>query len=256
MGNVHKALHTHLNQFVAIKTIRLPEHSDRSSLIERFQREMSVIGLLQHPHIVRATDGGEEAGVYYLVMELIDGVDLSKLVRQLGALRIADACELIRQAALGLAFIHEQGLVHRDIKPSNLLLSRDGIVKVVDLGLARFALHAEGEASLTPEGSVLGTPDFMSPEQARDSRQVDGRADIYSLGCALFCLLTGRAPFSSPRFKTYAAKLLAHQQEPVPRLVDACESLNAPCEDAFHEVELVVQKMLAKNPDERFANAK
>lgn len=254
MGNVYKARHVHLNQLVAVKTIRLSQGSAlEKSHIERFQREMTAIGALQHPHVVRATDGGEENNVYFLVMEHVEGTDLGNLSRTCGPLGLSDACELVRQASLGLAFIHAQGLIHRDIKPGNLLFSREGIVKVSDLGLARFASPREGESELTPEGSMLGTPDYIAPEQARDSRSADVRSDIYSLGCTLFRFLTGRAPYPSPKYATYAEKLLAHQHEPAPLVSDVLREMTVPCPENVSDIEQILKRMLAKNPQDRYS---
>src|SRR5262249_28283815 len=156
-------------------------------------------------------------GTHFYAMEYVEGTDLARLVRKQGMLPIREACDYVRQAALGLQHAHEQGLVHRDIKPANLMLTTKGVVKVLDLGLARLATVAEsGDATdpMTQEGVVMGTPDYMAPEQATDSRTADIRSDIYSLGCTLFHLLTGTAPYPGG---TLAEKLLKHQMNPIPR---------------------------------------
>ena len=164
---------------------------------------MKAVGKLVHPNIVHAYDAGEEAGIHFLVMEYVDGVDVTRIQKRCGQLAVADACEIVRQAAIGLQHAHENRMVHRDIKPSNLLATKDGVVKVLDLGLA--LLH-EGDAAaardLTNTGQVMGTLDYMAPEQADDTHAVDIRADIYSLGCTLYSLLAGQPPFAGPQFTT------------------------------------------------------
>ena len=184
MGTVYKALHTRLKRLVALKL--LPEHRTQNpEALARFQREMEAVGQLDHPHLVRAHDAGEAEGQHYLVMEFLDGIDLAHLVRRTGPFLVADACEAVRQAAMGLQHAHEHGLVHRDVKPSNLMLSTDGMVKVLDLGLARLCPETPVEEDVTASGQVMGSADYMAPEQCLDARDVDGRADIYSLGGTL-----------------------------------------------------------------------
>src|SRR4029077_10356345 len=151
---------------------------------------------LDHPNVVVCFDAAQESGRHFLVMEFAEGTDLARLVKRDGPLPVAQAGECVRQAALGLQHAHERGLVHRDVKPSNLLLSADGkAVKVLDLGLARLRGEGESLEPLTGAGALLGTLDFLAPEQAADARSVDGRADLYSLGVPLYFLLTGRVPF-------------------------------------------------------------
>src|SRR5262249_37439545 len=154
---------------------------------------------LTHPNIVTLYDAAEADGVHYLAMEYVEGVDLAALVKSRGPLPVTQACDFVRQASLGLQHAHERGLVHRDVKPSNLLLAAgSGVVKVLDLGLARVErLAEEGETSsyLTREGDMMGTPDFIAPEQALDPHKADIRADIYSLGCTLYYLLAGHPTF-------------------------------------------------------------
>ncbi|MBV9125224.1 MAG: protein kinase, partial [Planctomycetes bacterium] len=241
MGTVYRALHTRLKRVVALKVLSNPRMSNTQA-VARFQREMEAVGKLDHPHIVRASDAGEADGTHFLVMEYVEGMDLGRLVQVAGSLPLAEAGEVIRQAAQGLQHAHEHGLVHRDIKPSNLLLDRQGQVKVADLGLALL----QGECSpeeLTATGQVMGTVDYMAPEQGDDTHGVDTRADIYSLGCTFYYLLTGRPPFSGPRYVTYRSKLWAHAHEPVPPLPD----LPAP-------LQKVLQRMMAKDPGDRFTN--
>src|SRR5262249_28237669 len=153
-----------------------------------------------HPHIVHALDADQVGGIHLLAMEYVEGTDLSQLVKQHGPPPIGVACECIRQAALGLQHAHQRGLIHRDIKPSNLLLARkEGVVKVLDLGLARLEQRPglEGMGTLTETDAVMGTPDYIAPEQARRTHTVDARADLYSLGCTFYFLLAGWPPFPS-----------------------------------------------------------
>src|SRR5262249_33340942 len=182
--------------------------SNRNS-VHRFHREIQAVAQLSHPNMVIAHDAASEGNTHFLVMEYVDGTDLATLVHKLGPLPVGHACEYIRQAAEGLRHAAERGLVHRDIKPSNLLLSQQdggpGMVKILDMGLAR--LHTPDEAeeaasttALTQEGAVMGTADYISPEQATNAHRVDIRSDLYSLGCTFYFLLTGQAPFPGGTF--------------------------------------------------------
>jgi serine/threonine protein kinase len=211
MGRVYKALHTKLDRIVAVKVLSRGRVGDRQA-INRFEREMKAVGRLAHPNIVQAYDAREINDMPVLIMEFVDGLDLAETVRRVGRLPVADACELVRRTALALQCAHEHGLVHRDIKPSNIMLARSGEVKLLDLGLARF--YAEDGAGVPPvpadvpplpagdemtgTGQAMGTADYMAPEQASDSRTVDIRADLYSLGCTLYKLLSGQAPSAAP----------------------------------------------------------
>ena len=243
MGAVYKARHTRLNKLVAIKFLS-PGMAAQSQYVARFQREMSAVGKLDHPHIVRATDAGQAEGRQFLVMEFLDGLNLSEVVAHTGPLRIPDACEVIRQAALGLCCADEHGLIHRDIKPSNLMLTPEGQVKILDLGLAMFeAEHVQGEEA-TAFGQVIGTADYIAPEQVSDARAVDIRADIYSLGCTFYKLLTGQPPFAGPRYKNNFEKITAHVRDPVPPLSD----LRA---DVPEQLADIVERMLIKDRDLR-----
>lgn len=240
MGVVYKALHTRLQQVVALKTMTRAALADPQAQA-RFQREMAALGGLIHPNIVRATDAGEADGWHYLVMEFVEGIDLNQLVKLCGTLRVPDACELIRQAANGLQFIHEHGRVHRDLKPSNLMLTLDGHIKILDLGLA--LLH-EDTNELTSSRQVMGTADFMAPEQARSAHDVDIRADLYSLGCTLYKLLTGTAPFNRAGPER-ARKLAAHAELPPPAIGEARP-------DVPSAVTTILDRLLAKDPADRF----
>jgi serine/threonine protein kinase len=246
MGFVYKARHALLGRDVALKVLASARLADPTA-VARFLREIKAVGKLDHPNLVRGVDAGQADGRYFLVMDFVEGIDLGKLVQQLGPLPVADACELVRQAALGLQHAHEHDLVHRDVKPSNLLLTRDGRVIVLDLGLARLMGDAPQGEELTETGQYMGTADFMAPEQGLDARAVDTRADVYSLGCTLYKLLTGRAPFSGPEFDTTFKKIRAHTQFPVPPVREARPDVPA-------LLTAVLGRMVAKQPDGRYAS--
>ncbi len=196
MGRVYRAEHVLLGRVVALKMVATDQID--AEAVARFATEMLAVGRLSHPNIVSCHDAREIAGVPLLAMEWLDGHDLWAIIRRLGPLSIADTCALIAQAALGLQHAHDHGLVHRDVKPSNLMLTRDGTVKVLDLGLARFLDRSSAVGQPTKLDQILGTADYMAPEQWAEARAVDGRADLYALGCTLFCLLVGRPPFGGP----------------------------------------------------------
>ncbi len=245
MGKVYRAMHTKLERVVALKVLSTGR-ADDDRAIARFEREMKAVGRLEHPHVVHAHDAREIDGKPVLIMEYVEGLDLAKLVRRCGPLPIGDACELARQTALGLQYAHEHGLVHRDVKPSNLMLTPEGQLKILDLGLARFHREQAAGDEVTGTGQAMGTADYMAPEQASDSRTVDIRADIYSLGCTLYKLLCGRAPFSGPEYRGAFEKMTAHVQESVPPI----GQFNP---DVPGELAAVLDRMLAKDPDQRFA---
>ena len=192
MGSVYKACQVRLGKTVALKVLPKDRTSDARA-VARFEREMKAIGQLSHANIVQAVDARDIDSTTVLVMEYVDGLDLAKITKAVAPIGIADACELVRQTAVGLQYIHENGLVHRDIKPSNLMLTRQGQVKILDLGLALLDPHQTTGKELTSNGLAMGTPDYIAPEQAGDSHRVDIRADIYSLGCTFYHLLAGRA---------------------------------------------------------------
>ena len=241
MGLVLKARHVRLDRMVALKVLPADRFADADA-VARFEREMKAVGRLDHAHIVQARDAGEADGVHFLVMELLEGLDLDSVLGARGPLAVADACEAIRQAAMGLQHAHEAGLVHRDLKPSNLFLTRAGAVKVLDLGLA--LIKEETIAGrLTPDDRTMGTLDFTAPEQWTDAHRVDIRADLYSLGCTLFALLTGEPPFKASH-PTLASKMQAHLHEPPP-------SLRARRPDAPPALADLVARLLAKAPSDR-----
>lgn len=245
MGTVFKARHRRMKRVVALKVLSSSLCKD-DGFVKRFQREVETLARLGHPNIVMAYDADEAEVGHFLVMEFVDGTDLAGFVNKNFPLGVAVAVDCVVQAARGLAFAHAQGIIHRDIKPGNLLRDHSGVVKVTDLGLARLN-NSEGELSaargLTQTGGVLGTVDYMAPEQAIDSTAVDHRADIYSLGATLHFLLTGSPPFSGT---TIMAVLLKHREAPIPSLHDARP-------DAPVELDAVLRRMMAKKPDDRFA---
>ncbi|REK26388.1 MAG: serine/threonine protein kinase [Planctomycetota bacterium] len=244
MGDVYKAEHVRLHKTVALKVLAARALGDPHA-IARFENEMRLIGRLEdHPNLVRASDAREEQGVHFLVMEYVDGIDLEQLVRRVGPLQHNAACELIRQAAVGLEHVHRHGLVHRDIKPSNLILNGSGRVKILDLGLARLQSSSPESTRLTRPGFALGTVDYMAPEQWDDSGAVDIRADIYSLGCTMYFLLTGSAPYSGSEVSSIKKKLLAHAAAPVPSIVERRP-------DCPEELDWTLRKLMAKEVDER-----
>jgi serine/threonine protein kinase len=244
MSSVYLAEHLVMRRRVAIKILPTNRVSD-SSYLARFHREARAAAALDHPNIVRAFDVDHEGDVHYLVMEYVEGRDLRVLVEGDGPLDFRTAAEYIRQAAEGLAHAHAAGLVHRDMKPANLLIDARGVVKVLDLGLARFA--DDPDASLTQQfdEKVLGTVDYMSPEQALDSHRTDGRADIYSLGCTLYFALTGHPPFPSG---TLAQRVMLHQTgEP--------EALSKKRPDISPALVAICRRMMAKSPAARYQSA-
>jgi serine/threonine protein kinase len=243
MGSVYRARHQRLGRLVAVKLIR-SDFGNHPTLVARFEREMRAIGALEHPNVIEALDAGEHRGQLYLVMRLLEGQDVARLVTKYGPLRPADAAEIIRQAALGLQYLHERGLVHRDVKPSNLFLTNDGTVKLLDLGLAKWATSHDRTAELTSAGVMLGTVDFIAPEQQVDATTVTIAADIYALGCTLYALLAGKSPFHG--YHDAEAKLAAHRSEPPPDL-----SLVQP--ELPRGMHQVLERMLAKNPGDRYA---
>ena len=247
MGTVYKAVHTRLDKLVAVKLLP-PDRTRDPHAVARFQREMKAVGKLEHPNIVAAHDAGEADGRHYLVMEYVEGLDLAEVSRRARPLAVADACELARQAALGLDYAHHHGLIHRDVKPSNLMLTADGHVKILDLGLALLQGEPVAGGELTGTEQLMGTTDYMAPEQAGDCHGVGGPADIYSLGCTLYKLLTGVVPYGGPAFATSMKKLLAHVNAPVPNLAERRVGLP-------DGLVAAVERMMAKLPEARFATA-
>ena len=240
MGLVYKAEHRRMQRTVAIKLLPASATASRDA-VRRFQREAQAAAKLIHRNVVTAYDAGEDQGRHFLVMEYVDGESLSSMVRSRGPLPVAEAWDYVRQTASALEYAHSQRIVHRDIKPGNILVDRQGVVKLLDLGLARIGNVASEPNSddLTRTGQVMGTVDYMAPEQARSSRMADHRADIYSLGCTLYFLLTGRPPF---RGDNPVETLLAHAEQPIPPLRP----------DISRDLAAVNYRMLAKDPAERY----
>jgi serine/threonine-protein kinase len=254
MGRVFKAEHRTMGRIVALKVLA-PDllRTDRAQ--ELFLREVRAAARLVHPNIVTAYDANEVNGRYFLVLEFVDGPNLEQLVRKQGPLSVGQGCDYVRQIAHGLQCAHALGMVHRDVKPANVLVQRHGLdgsdapglVKISDFGLARLQ-HPESngllptQTILTRENAVMGTPDYLSPEQARDLHETDIRSDLYSLGCTFYFLLTGQVPY--PGGSTLE-KLIRHSTEEPKPVTAIRPEVPAP-------VEAIVQRLMAKHPDDRF----
>jgi len=225
---------------VAIKV--LPKDKvDDSSYLARFRREAQAAAALDHRNIVRAYDVDNEGRNHFLVMEYVEGRDVLTIVKEDGPLAYPVAADYTRQAAEGLAHAHAAGLIHRDVKPANLLIDRKNVLKVLDLGLARFTGEEYASLTVAHEENVLGTADYLAPEQALDSHGVDARADVYSLGCSLYYMLTGHPPFPEG---TLPQRLMMHQKETPPSIYN-----DRP--DAPEDLVDICMRMMAKKPDDR-----
>ena len=246
VGRVFRARHRHMDRIVALK-ILAAKMTSSDEAVKRFLREVKSAAKLLHPNIVTAFDAGQVGESYYLVMEYIAGTDLEEVISANGSLNLNTAVDFIIQAARGLEYAHMEGLVHRDVKPSNLMLDHFGVIKILDMGLARQIEQGNNVQktmstdALTQFGAAMGTVGFMAPEQSMNAKGVDHRADIYSLGCTLYYLITGE-----PVYKGNLAQIvMSHLNEPIPSL-SAANNLVSPHLDA------VFQKMLAKQPEHRF----
>lgn len=257
MGIVFKALHRPMNRIVAIKMIS-KHRLATDKQIQRFQRELRVAAKLEHPNVVRAYDADQHDGTHFMVMEYVRGENLDHLVRRKGRISVEKAVDYIYQAAKGIEYAHQNGVIHRDIKPANFMLTADGLVKVLDLGLARIGdVSAEGsqqplrasqptddsvKSGMTEAGSLMGTVSYMPPEQSQDAAQVDGRSDIYSLGCTLYFLLIGEPPF---RGQSSREILDAHGNAEIPSLQEQRSSVPLSVADIY-------ECCLSKEPKHRF----
>ena len=240
MGAVYEAEHRVMQRLVALKVIKRA-YTASAAALERFRREVRAAARLSHPNIVTTYDAEDAGETHFLVMEYVEGVSLGRLVKEGGPLPVAEACAYVRQAALGLQHAHERGMVHRDVKPDNVIRCADGTVKVLDFGLAALLVE-RGAGGLTDTNVIMGTPDYMAPEQAEDPRKADSRADVYSLGCTLYQLLTGEVPYPA---QTSLLKIIAHREEPIPQVRRKRSQVP-------EELAGVLARMLAKKPKDRY----
>jgi serine/threonine protein kinase len=272
MGSIFKARHRNSGRLVALKLIRKDRLANPQALF-RFEREMKALKGLDHLNVVHALDADRAGDTLFLTMEYVEGTDLSRLVKQAGPLPVWLACDYVRQTALGLQHLHERGLVHRDLKPSNLMVTYGidhpetgpGVIKVLDLGLARLASDPpDGDhgPTLTKLQTVLGTPDYISPEQARDARRVDFRGDLYSLGCTFYFLLTGQPLFPGGSAVDKLMKQCTEEPDPVAEVRrqhlaerQAAGKLTPEEDEIPPEVIAVLERLLAKRPEDRYQTA-
>jgi len=243
MGRVYRAHHVMMDRVVALKIIA-PEIASNERVVARFQREMKLVGRLDHPNVVRAFDADQINKVLYIVMEYVTGLSLGERLKKKGPIPVAEMIDFAAQAALGLAHAHEQGIVHRDIKPTNMLLTADRRIKILDLGLG-VLMEADSSATFaTADGIAVGTVDYMSPEQAC-GREVDGRSDLYGLGCSMYHLMSGKLPFPGAT--------------PIERLGKRIGGRHTPITEYLPDIPAnfvrVFDKLLAHKPHERYATA-
>lgn len=241
MGAVYLARHRVTGSLLAIKAIK-PELAANRDAMSRFLREASIAGQLEHPNVARVWDAEQLEDTAILAMDYVPGKTLAQIVSARGPLPVDEACHYIRQIALGLQYASEQGVVHRDIKPQNVMVSSpDGSVRILDFGLGRLVDERRTHFRLTKDDQVLGTPDYMAPEQARDAKTADVRSDIYSLGCTFYSLLIGEPPFGG----SSAIEVLTRHDHERPAPVHSLRR------DVPRELSDLVERMLAKNPDGR-----
>jgi formylglycine-generating enzyme required for sulfatase activity len=241
MGHVYKALHRPMRRIVALKVMASTALPDADA-VRRFEREAQAAARLEHPNIVTAYDAGRAGDTLYLAMQYVAGRNLAEIVREYGPQPPGRALDWVLQVARGLAFAHDRGVVHRDIKPGNLLVDDEGTVRILDMGLARLEATEAAREPLTATGQVMGTVDFMAPEQALDLRRADGRADIYALGATLWFVLTGRPLFEAD---SVVKRVIAHQETPPPSLLETDAGVG-------RGLDAVFRRMVAKRPDDRF----
>lgn len=244
MGQVFVATHETLGRSFAIKFLTAGLTSSQEAS-QRFQDEIQSLGKMQHANIVSAVDAGVKNGIHYLVTDYVAGQTLSEVVANEGPLLETRVIEIARQIAAGLAHAHRLGFVHRDIKPSNLMLDEAGTVRILDFGIAR---HTNGSSSLTVDGQLLGTAEFLAPEQAADAQSVDGRSDLYSLGGTLLFLLTGETPFPKSTHPTFASQIHAHLFETPPAIAQ-------PRGNWSPQLVSLLTRLMARNPNDRFSSA-
>jgi serine/threonine-protein kinase len=242
MGTVYKAIQQSRKRLVAVKV--LSKHvAQRPGFVERFHREVRAMAKLQHPNVVRSLAAGEDHGYVYLAMELVDGGSIGSWLTKLRRFSVGEAALVAHQCGLALRCAHEQNFVHRDVKPDNLLLTRDGVVKLADLGLAKAT--DDTEVGLTNTGVGIGTPRYAAPEQVRDAKHVDARCDLYSLGCVFYHCLTGKPPFDAADM---IGLIRAKEKGVYPTASVANKKVPA-------AVDKILSKLLAKVPDHRYASA-
>ena len=240
MGSVYEAYHERMDRQVAIKVIN-PALVDHPEAVKRFDQEVRAAAKLHHANVAMAYDADEFGPLHALVMEFVPGQSLDRFLAKNGALSVKQACDCLIQAAAGLQDAHKRGMVHRDLKPQNLMLTPEGKVKILDFGLAKLASERRAGEGLTRDNTLMGTAAYLAPEQALDAAKADIRADIYSLGCTLYCLLAGTPPFVDD---TEMKVLMAHQRDTHRPLVEVRP-------DVPRELSDVIDRMLAKNPAER-----
>ncbi|GEM_PF-6521288 len=241
MGTVYLGHHEGLNKPVAVKILS-PDLMKEGTYKDRFLREARTAAKLDNPNVVTVYDVGESSGVAYIVMHYVEGRSLDAVLRERGKLTTKEALQIARRVAIALGAAHKLGIVHRDVKPANILISKDGLVKVADFGLARDV--SGGEKSLSQTGEIVGTPNYMAPEQASGGK-IDGRTDLYSLGATLYHLVTGQVPFAGTSALSIVVKHLNETPAPPEKLEASIPK----------HVSALILRLMAKNPAERFASA-